>query len=189
MRGERSERCWAEKAAGGLPVAPFCPPGPLPAPRHGTVCSCTFEVGDGEGGRPVGAPVPGLHRQLHVELQVLTVQLPAPSCCPAWERSACPSGQPEAGCCGCGSRCRGTMAVLPWCRLSDGRQSGGGRVTETAVNLCGRIAACKYITGAQQVPRHIRPGEKKLQGETKGSLQWNSCGISFPREIFPPNPP
>lgn len=66
---------------------------------------------------------------------------------------------------------------------------GGGIVAETAVNLCGRIAACKYITGAQRVPRHIRPGEEMLRGEMKGSLQWNSCGISFPQEIFPPNPP
>lgn len=73
--------------------------------------------------------------------------------------------------------------------LSHCHQSGGGIVTETAVNLCGRIAACKYITGARRVPRHIRPGEEMLRGEMKGSRQWNSCGISFPQEIFPPNPP
>lgn len=110
-------------------------------------------------------------------------------------RAAQPGGEapaPSQALCGV-SRGRlsrwGGIAVPPPRRLSDRRQSGGGIATETAVNLCGRIAACKYITGAQQVPRHIRPGEKMLQGEMKGSLQWNSCGISFPQEIFPPNPP
>lgn len=73
--------------------------------------------------------------------------------------------------------------------LSHRRQSGGGTVTETAVNLCGQPSARQRLPGAQRVPRRIRPGEEMLQGEMKGSLQWNSCGISFPREIFPANPP
>lgn len=83
---------------------------------------------------------------------------------------------------------RGRVAVLP-ALLSLRCQSGDSVAAETAVNLGGRIAACKYIRGAQQVPRRIRPGEEMLQGEMKGSLQWNSCGISFPQEILPPNPP
>lgn len=130
----------------------------------------------------------GLHQRLHIDLQVLTGPLTAPLCCPAREQSAFLSHMPKAGHCVCVSRWGG-IAVPPSRRLSDCHQSGGGIVTETAVNLCGRIAACKYITGAQQVPRHIRPGEEMLRGEMKGSLQWNSCGISFPQEIFPPNPP
>lgn len=40
--GGRSEGCWAEKAAGGMPMTRFYSPGPLPVPRHGVLCSRAF---------------------------------------------------------------------------------------------------------------------------------------------------
>lgn len=119
----------------------------------------------GKGGAPRDPPLPGLRQRLGVELQMLTLRLTAPLCCPARGQIACPKPGTVAARPGDGwwSR-RGWMAFPSSRRLSGRRQSGGGIAAETAVNLCGRIAACKYITGAQQVPRRIRPGERDAPG-------------------------
>lgn len=87
-----------------MPVTGFYSPGPLPAPRHGTLCLRASKRVVGKGGAPWEPPVPRLHQWLRVELQMLAVQLTAPSCHPAWEQSAFPSRLPEAGHCACVSR-------------------------------------------------------------------------------------
>lgn len=42
MQVDCSEQCWADKAAGGMPVTRFYSPGPLPALKRGTLCGHAF---------------------------------------------------------------------------------------------------------------------------------------------------